>query len=169
MLSWCSAAQQQHQHINRPCQGHGDKTCYAKDAACKALHRVHNGMLCCCLSFCALKGIAQTATPHTRSLKQADMTCPAGCHPSGCIVDSTAGGYKCTYCQGSLLLNAADGVCTCPGKSVCFATAFCGDKRLMLRCHSLRLGLSHNCLAAMTVNYHYLWCCIHVSAQAHCS
>lgn len=30
------------------------------------------------------------------------------------MLDSTSGGYKCTQCQGSLVVNNDDGTCGCP-------------------------------------------------------
>jgi len=51
---------------------------------------------------------------HTRSLKEVNTGCPAGCAPSGCVYDSTSGGYKCNSCLSSLLVNTATGKCDCP-------------------------------------------------------
>jgi hypothetical protein len=59
-------------------------------------------------------GTDTNAAQPTRSLKQTNPTCPPGCAPDGCVLDSTSGGYKCIFCLGTLLLNTAKGTCDCP-------------------------------------------------------
>jgi hypothetical protein len=49
-----------------------------------------------------------------RSLQQVNQRCPAGCDTGACVLDSTSGGYKCTKCQGQLVVNQDNGKCECP-------------------------------------------------------
>lgn len=63
-------------------------------------------LLLCCAALTAQARLLQQATPNAR--------CPAGCADGACVLDSTSGGYKCTACKGSLVVNPDDGNCGCP-------------------------------------------------------
>lgn len=63
-------------------------------------------LLLCCAALTAQARLLQQATPNAR--------CPAGCADGACVLDSTSGGYKCTACKGSLVVNPDDGTCGCP-------------------------------------------------------
>jgi hypothetical protein len=59
-----------------------------------------------------------------RELSQTKNTrCPVGCAEGGCIMDASAGGYRCNTCLRQLVTIESDGRCGCPaGKHINLCT-----------------------------------------------
>jgi len=68
--------------------------------------------LCCCI------GTGVSLRVLSQSNNQSDLgvstRCPVGCAEGSCVMDASAGGYKCIKCINSLVVNEVNGRCSCP-------------------------------------------------------